>query len=346
MGSFDDNPAIFHVRPDAAGSIGNGTAIKAFGIKFETGKTAARPYSRGQELLDSEGMWTKLDVYGMAYSRVNSVPHALIRYKGQAGLRSVVNLYGITWFDKPAYLLHDRDKGTLYEVDAPGFSSAITTWSWNSVDGVVLSPGVTLRTVPATCDERLAPLARDPMTGQPIGSWVGCSPLYSYTQPIASEGGTAPPPPPPPPPPPAALTLTWATTFGGSSRCSLVATTGTTISQATSYACASAMGGTIRTGSCTSYQATLPARRIVLLGVTFTSWSDYGWLCSAVRTRTNGDLQDISGNVLGKVTAGVKVDRLVLDLPAGTTLQSILGPDAVATCGTPSMTIEALEVYN
>jgi hypothetical protein len=138
----------------------------------------------------------------------------------------------------------------------------------------------------------------------------------------------------------------WATTFAGSSRCTLQATTGSPIAQATTYACASAMGGTIRTGTCTSYQAAIPARRIVLLGVTFTSWSDYGWLCSAVRTRSNGDLQDLAGNVLGKVTAGVKVDRLTLELPAGTTLQSILGPAAVATCGSPVLTMEAMEIYN
>lgn len=194
MGSFDDNPSVFHVRPTGT-DIGNGTAIKAYGIKFETGKTAARPYSRGQQLMDSEDMWVKLDVYGFYYSKVNSMPHSLIRYKGKQGLRSVVNLYGVTWFDKPAYMLHDRDKGQLFEMDQTGFSSAVTTWCWNSVDGVVLSPGVNLRTVPATCDQRLAPLPRDPMTGGAIGSWSGCTPLYSYTTPIASEGGPVQPPP-------------------------------------------------------------------------------------------------------------------------------------------------------
>ena len=199
MGSFDDNPSVFHVRPDANGSIGNGTSLKVYGIKFETGKTAARPYSRGQQLLDAEDVWVKMDVYGFAYSKVNSMPHSLIRYKGKSGLRSSVNIYGVTWFDRPAYMLHDRDKGRLYEMDATnGFGSNVTTWCWNSVDGVILSPGVTLRDVAASCDQRLAPLARDPMTGNAVGSWSGCTPLYSYTQPIASEGGTVTPPTPTP----------------------------------------------------------------------------------------------------------------------------------------------------
>ena len=207
MGSYDDNPSVFHVRPDAAGSIGNGTSLKVYGIKFETGKTAARPYTRGQQLLDAEDVWVKLDVYGFAYSKVNSMPHSLIRYKGKAGLRSSVNIYGVTWFDRPAYMLHDRDKGRLYEMDATnGFGSNVTTWCWNSVDGVILSPGVTLRDVAASCDQRLAPLPRDPMTGNAVGSWSGCTPLYSYTQPIASEGGTVTPPPPPPPPTPCTYT--------------------------------------------------------------------------------------------------------------------------------------------
>jgi hypothetical protein len=200
MGSYDDNPSVFHVRPDAQGSIGNGTSLKVYGIKFETGKTAARPYSRGQQLLDAEDCWVKMDVYGFAYSKVNSMPHSLIRYKGKAGLRSSVNIYGVTWFDRPAYMLHDRDKGRLYEMDATnGFGSNVTTWCWNSVDGVILSPGVTLKDVAASCDQRLAPLARDPMTGNAVGSWSGCTPLYSYTQPIASEGGTVTPPPTPTP---------------------------------------------------------------------------------------------------------------------------------------------------
>jgi hypothetical protein len=170
MGSYDDNHNVFYVRPDAAGSIGNGTAIKAYGIKFETGKTDGRPYSTGQQLADIENSWVMMDVYGFYYSKVNSMPHSLIRYKGKSGMRSTINLFGVTWFDKPAYMLHDRDKGTLYEMDQIGFSSAVTTWCWNSVDGVVLSPGVSLRPVPATCDQRLAPLPRDPMTGNSIGS--------------------------------------------------------------------------------------------------------------------------------------------------------------------------------
>jgi hypothetical protein len=349
MGSFDDNGDVFHVRPDSKGSIGNGTAIKAYGIKFETGKTDARPYSRGQQLLDADGVWVMLDVYGFYYSKVNSMPHSLMRVKSKDGLRCTVNLYGVTWFDKPAYMLHDRNKAVLFRMDQQGFSSAVTAWSWNSIDGVTLSPGVTLPTEPATCDQRLAPLPRDPMTGSAVGTWSGCSPLYSYTQPIASEGGVAPPPGPvtPPPPPPVALTLVWASTFSGTNRCRLATTTGTASTQGTTWACAQTVtGGNVTTARCTSFPLDIAARRVVLIGATFTSWDDWGWLNSAVRTRTNGDLLDLAGKVIGTVTRGVKYDRLTLDLPAGTRLSSVIGPADRNTCGCPVLTAEAVEVYN
>jgi hypothetical protein len=385
MGSYDDNHNVFYVRPDAAGSIGNGTAIKAYGIKFETGKTDGRPYSTGQQLADIENSWVMMDVYGFYYSKVNSMPHSLIRYKGKSGMRSTINLFGVTWFDKPAYMLHDRDKGTLYEMDQTGFSSAVTTWCWNSVDGVVLSPGVSLRPVAATCDQRLAPLPRDPMTGGAIGSWSGCTPLYSYTTPIASEGGPTTPPPtgtpctyttgpwsactngtqtrtvtatpsgctgtPPPSSqpctvtPPPVLTIKWASTFSGTNGCALVATTGANITQATSWACGAITGGKITTNRCTSFPLALAATRVVLVGVTFNSWEEWGWLNSAIRTRANGDLQDGTGKVLATVVKGAKVDRLTLDLSPGTTLQSVIGPADRNTCGTALFTCEAIEVY-
>jgi hypothetical protein len=360
MGSFDDNGDVFHVRPDSKGSIGNGTAIKCYGIKFETGKTDARPYSRGQQLLDADGVWVMLDVYGFYYSKVNSMPHSLMRVKSQSGLRCTVNLYGVTWFDKPAYMLHDRNKAVQFRMDQQGFSSAVTAWSWNSIDGVTFSPGVTLAPEPATCDQRLAPLPRDPMTGSAVGTWSGCSPLYSYTQPIASEGGPVQPPgpvtPPPtpvdPPPvvvPPTPLALVWASTFSGTNRCRLAATTGTASTQGTTWACAqSVTGGNVTTAHCTSFPLAIAARRVILLGVTFSSWGDYAPLNSAMNIKANGEivLAGTAGPAIGTVTRGVKYDRLTLDLPMGTRLSSIIGPADRNTCGCPVFTAEAVEVYN
>lgn len=211
MGSFDDNPAVFHCLPDASGSIGNGTAIKLYGGKMETGQNlnAERPYSRGQLLVDGEG-WIKFDSYGLAYSRVNTKPHLLFRVKSVASpappgrpanqpQECRINMFGTTWFNCPAYLLHDRNKGELIPMDIPAGSdavnSSISSFSWSGTKGVTWSPGVTLTPIPATCDQRLAPLPRDPMTGNLVGSWSGCTPLYSYTTPIASEGGPVQPPP-------------------------------------------------------------------------------------------------------------------------------------------------------
>jgi hypothetical protein len=90
----------------------------------------------------------------------------------------------------------------------------------------------------------------------------------------------------------------------------------------------------------------IAARRVVLIGVTFNSWDDYGWVNSAVRTRTNGDLQDVNGKVIGTVTKGVRYDRLTLDLPAGTVLKSIVGPADRNVCGTAVFVAEGVEVYN
>ena len=196
MSSFDDNGSCFEAIPDANGSIGNGTRIAAYGIKFETGKTAGRPYSRGQQLLEGEG-YIKADFYGVNYSRVNSIPHALIRIKSTANT-SYVNIQGISFFAKPSVMLHDRNRAEYILLDAPGFDSKVNNFYWRSDVGVVESSGVALVKVPAGCDERLAPLARDPNTGNAVGNWSGCTPLYSFTQPIASEAGTTPPPTPVP----------------------------------------------------------------------------------------------------------------------------------------------------
>jgi len=89
----------------------------------------------------------------------------------------------------------------------------------------------------------------------------------------------------------------------------------------------------------------MAATRVVLVGVTFNSWEEWGWLNSAIRTRANGDLQDGTGRVLATVVKGTKVDRLALDLPPGTTLQSVIGPADRNTCGTALFTCEAIEVY-
>jgi uncharacterized protein (TIGR03790 family) len=186
MGSFDDNPSCFVSIPDANGSIGNGTKIAAYGIKFETGKTAGRPYSKGQLLFDGEG-WIKLDVFGFNYSRVNSIPHLLIRIKPTVNT-SYVNITGMSSFAKPYAFIHDRTAGQLYLSDVPGFDSKVNNLYWRS-DGYIESSGVVLSKIPATCDGRLAPLPRDPMTGNQVGNWVGCTPAYSYTTPMANEGG-------------------------------------------------------------------------------------------------------------------------------------------------------------
>ena len=89
----------------------------------------------------------------------------------------------------------------------------------------------------------------------------------------------------------------------------------------------------------------MPATRVVYVGVTFTSWEDWGWLNSAIRTRADGTLIDGSGKVLATVTRGTKIDRLVLDLLPGTTLQSVIGPADRNVCGTAVMTVESVEVY-
>ena len=399
MGSYDDNPAVFHVYPGANGSIGNGTAIKCFGTKFETGKTDARPYSRGQMLVDGEG-WIKFDAYGTYFSRVNTKPHALFRIKsvgapGNGAQESRVYFSGVTWFYTPAYLLHDRAKGEIIPMDVPWNSNVVNSrlidFLWTSERGVLESTGQTLTPVPATCDGRLAPSPVTGYTPQAQGSnpifkpWSGCSPAYSYTSPIQEEGGPVTPPPtgnpctyttgpwsactngtqtrtvtatpsgctgtPPPSSqpctvtPPPVLTIKWASTFSGTNGCTLVATTGTNITQATSWACGAITGGKITTNRCTSFPLAMAATRVVLVGVTFNSWEEWGWLNSAIRTRANGDLQDGTGKVLATVVKGAKVDRLTLDLSPGTTLQSVIGPADRNTCGTAVMTVEAVEVY-
>jgi hypothetical protein len=371
MGSYDDNPAVFHVYPGANGSIGNGTAIKCFGTKFETGKTDARPYSRGQMLVDGEG-WIKFDAYGTYFSRVNTKPHVLFRIKsvgapGNGAQESRVYFSGVTWFYTPAYLLHDRVKAQIIPMDVAWNSNVVNSrlinFLWTSERGVLDATGQNLTPFSAPCDARLAP---SPVTGYDGNSnpiyipWSGCSPLYSYTQPIASEGGPVQPPgpvtPPPtpvdPPPvvnPPTPLALVWASTFSGTNRCRLAATTGTASIQGTTWACAqSVTGGNVTTAHCTSFPLAIAARRVILLGVTFSSWGDYAPLNSAMNIKANGEivLAGTAGPAIGTVTRGVKYDRLTLDLPVGTRLSSIIGPADRNTCGCPVFTAEAVEVYN
>lgn len=154
-----------------------------------------------------------------------------------------------------------------------------------------------------------------------------------------------PTPPVDPPVPPPALKKVWATTFSGRNGCLFVATTGKNTEQATGWACGTIRNGRLTTVPCTSFSCNIPAKRIVLLGVRFSNFSDYGWLNSAVRTRANGDLQDLNGKVIGKVVKNKTYARLTIDLPAGTVLSSLIGPADINTCGGPTMTVEALEVY-
>lgn len=195
MLSFDDNPACFEAIPDEKGSIGNGTTISVDGIKFETGKTAGRPYSRGQRLLIGEG-WVQFFCSGLTFSRVNSVPHSLIEIKPTDNI-SFVQLVGTSWFSKPYALLHDRTAKTLTLMDEGEYQGRVNDFYWRSDVGVVSSSGVALKVIPQTCDGMLAPLERDPMTGQAKGTWSGCQPAFSHTQPVAWEGGPVIPPPDP-----------------------------------------------------------------------------------------------------------------------------------------------------
>ena len=75
------------------------------------------------------------------------------------------------------------------------------------------------------------------------------------------------------------------------------------------------------------------------------SWTDYAWLNSACKVKLNGEIVDMNNKPIGTVTKGIRYDRLTLDLPPGTALQSVIGPADRNTCGTAVLTCEAIEVY-
>ena len=63
------------------------------------------------------------------------------------------------------------------------------------------------------------------------------------------------------------------------------------------------------------------------------------------KVKLNGEIVDMNNKPIGTVTKGIRYDRLTLDLPPGTALQSVIGPADRNTCGTAVITVEAVEVY-
>jgi hypothetical protein len=132
----------------------------------------------------------------------------------------------------------------------------------------------------------------------------------------------------------------FSTSFDGTG-----CTIGTGVTQTAAWACGTQSGGKLSTTNCTSYQvADMPATKVSYTGINVSTMPDWGWLNSAVRTRANGDLQSAStGAVLGRVTVGV-ASNVELTLPPGTILTSLIGAASVNTCGTPTMTVDAMTV--
>jgi hypothetical protein len=357
---FDENPAMFYTR--AGYGRPGWCSITAEVCKGETGAAPGGRIPVYQRVLWSED-GGNFHFGTLNYAAVGGFPHNLIYINPAVNSSSVrvdmLHLFG------PCYsLLHDARNGELWLTNAPAgvnmngyWGTAHKSFEWTSVGGGQFKSTWLNDTPVPVGSGPLMGIPANPQTGGPTATWdnPNSTPRYQFFggTTVPDPGPVTPPPTPVDPPPvvnpPTPLALVWASTFSGTNRCRLAATTGTASTQGTTWACAqSVTGGNVTTAHCTSFPLAVAARRVVLLGVTFASWGDYAPLNSAMNIKANGEivLAGTAGPAIGTVTRGVKYDRLTLDLPVGTRLSSIIGPADRNTCGCPVFTAEAVEVYN
>lgn len=165
--SSDDCPAQFVIKPNAKGSIGNGTKLYVRGTKMETGPAPTRPTGKGMMLLEAEG-WFQAHFVGVMYSRVVQLPECFMRLKADPRMPSKVTVEGFMDFYLPRSIIHDRNTKQRHQFGGE-FASTISSIKWTSAGE--LSIDGPFRTIENTCDNRLAPIPLDPMTGKPKDVW-------------------------------------------------------------------------------------------------------------------------------------------------------------------------------
>jgi hypothetical protein len=308
--SGDDNPALIYIE-GAYGRPGGGT-VTVISNKNENGK---RQPPRDQVFIRARGACNIVAIGTWVHSTYSVANVIEIDFQDFNGGLDVSGLR----YDGYANLLKLTAKGVTKVYPGPGAYAPISFIA--NETGVVFT-------------------SRDMGAGAPAPTPP--TPVPPTPTPVPPT-----PTPVPPTPTPTPGVLTFATTFSGTSNSTIVATTGSNVTQSTSWARGTIRNGQIITQPNCSYQVPkMTVRKIVYLGLTVNSASDWGWLNSALRIRSNGDIiLNGTETVVGKAPIGTKVARLEINL-SPVELTSIIGAASINTGGCPTMTIEGMEIYS
>lgn len=242
-------------------------------------------------------------------------------------------------------ILHDRVNGKTWP-----YVAGVKGFRYSNVNGgELISWPVQVQPIVAKHTNKLGYLEADPQTGKPIGAFDRTLGLPSWSDVTGTSNAPAAPIPPPvdptpvPPIPPPSTTPKWSTQFDGTDKTKLK--TGSTVNASSS---ASWSGlGSVKSGVGTTqansiFVASVPgATRVVLRGCSFTSASDWSYLCSAVRVMADGRiLWSATGAVLGTMPK-VKAD-VVIQFPASVDLSTVIGMPGNSA---PVFSVEAMEVW-
>jgi hypothetical protein len=335
--SGDDNAELFGLHPGYGGSAGGIVNIGL--LKIETAVTdEARGVWRGMIAAYLDGQFSvNIGVVSGAAAAVRCdalfVVNPSIPAYGPQGAQLTVG--SVAHFGY-ATALQNIQAGTRIASPPPYQAYDI---HWNAIQNTFTSTYPGLKATACACKDRLGFLRGT----SGAFDYVACTPVYP-----GSAGGTNPIPPPVDPTPvppvtPPSTTLKWSTQFDGTDKTKLK--TGTTVN-ATSSASWSGLGS-VKSGVGTTqansiFVASVPgATRVVLRGCTFTSASDWSYVCSAVRVMADGRiLWSSTGAVLGTMPK-VKAD-VVIQFPSAVDLSTVIGMPGNSA---PVFSVEAVEVW-
>lgn len=337
--SGDDNAELFGLHPGYGGSAGGIVNIGL--LKIETAVTdEARGVWRGMIAAYLDGQFSvNIGVVSGAAAAVRCdalfVVNPSIPAYGPQGAQLTVG--SVAHFGY-ATALQNIQAGTRVASPPPYQAYDI---HWNAIQNTFTSTYPGLKATACACKDRLGFLRGT----SGAFDYVACTPVYP-----GSAGGTNPIPPPVDPPvppvPPPSTTLKWSTAFDGTDVTKLK--TGSAVNAAAwksgtwTAGLQSLKSGTAVTNANTCFPTAVPgATRLVLKGCSFTSASDWSYLCSAVRVMADGRiLWSATGAVLGTMPK-VKAD-VVIQFPASVDLSTVIGMPGNSA---PVFSVEALEIY-
>lgn len=119
----DDNPTIIFAAANNVYSPGSPCSIslQVIGTKSETGPAPARPFPKGQSLMNATG-WINAQFIGVQYSSVFAYPEELIRLNATTNT-SYVSVDGLRIFGALSTLIHDVIGNKKYLVDGDRYGT-------------------------------------------------------------------------------------------------------------------------------------------------------------------------------------------------------------------------------